>query len=84
VGTDGVPPREDHLRRENEERKMEVLVFIGVALVAVLSIIALVYLVLVAMNMADMSEVGLVVLAVFVGLVLIAAFIWALVSLGSP
>jgi hypothetical protein len=49
----------------------------------VLSIIALVYLVLVAMNMADMSEVGLVVLAVFVGLVLIAAFIWALVSTGN-
>ena len=62
---------------------MEVLVFIGVALVAVLSSIALVYLVLVAMNMADMSEVGLVVLAVFVGLVLIAAFVWALVSTGN-
>ena len=62
---------------------MEVLVFIGVALVAVLSIIALVYIVLVAMNMADMSEGGLVVLAVFVGLVLLAAFIWALVSTGN-
>jgi hypothetical protein len=62
---------------------MEVLVLIGAALVAVLSIIALVYLVLVAMDMADMSEVGLVGLAVFVGLVLIAAFIWALVSTGN-
>jgi hypothetical protein len=63
---------------------MEVLVFIGVALVGVLAIFALVYIVLVAMNMIDMSEGGLLVLAIFVGLVLLAAFIWALVSLGSP
>ena len=64
---------------------MEVLVLlIGVALVGVLAIFALVYIVLVAMNMIDMSEGGLLVLAIFVGLVLLAAFIWALVSLGSP
>jgi hypothetical protein len=63
---------------------MEVFVFIGVALVGVLAIFALVYIVLVAMNMIDMSEGGLLVLAIFVGLVLLAAFIWALVSLGSP
>ena len=63
---------------------MEVVVFIGVALVGVLAIFALVYIVLVAMNMIDMSEGGLLVLAIFVGLVLLAAFIWALVSLGSP
>jgi ABC-type transport system involved in multi-copper enzyme maturation permease subunit len=63
---------------------MEVLVFIGVALVGVLAIFALVYIVLVAMNMIDMSEGGLLVLAIFVGLVLLAAFVWALVSLGSP
>jgi hypothetical protein len=63
---------------------MEVLVFVGVALVGVLAIFALVYIVLVAMNMIDMSEGGLLVLAIFVGLVLLAAFIWALVSLGSP
>jgi hypothetical protein len=63
---------------------MEVFVFIGVALVGVLTIFALVYIVLVAMNMIDMSEGGLLVLAIFVGLVLLAAFIWALVSLGSP
>ena len=63
---------------------MEVLVVIGVALVGVLTIFALVYIVLVAMNMIDMSEGGLLVLAIFVGLVLLAAFIWALVSLGSP
>ena len=63
---------------------MEVLVVIGVALVGVLAIFALVYIVLVAMNMIDMSEGGLLVLAIFVGLVLLAAFIWALVSLGSP
>ena len=62
---------------------MEVLVVIGVALVGVLSIIALVYIVLVAMNMIDMSEGGLLVLAIFVGLVLVAAFIWALVSTGN-
>ena len=63
---------------------MEVFVSIGVALVGVLTIFALVYIVLVAMNMIDMSEGGLLVLAIFVGLVLLAAFIWALVSLGSP
>ena len=63
---------------------MEVFVSIGVALVGVLAIFALVYIVLVAMNMIDMSEGGLLVLAIFVGLVLLAAFIWALVSLGSP
>ena len=63
---------------------MEVLVFIGVALVGVLAIFALVYIVLVAVNTIDMSEGGLLVLAIFVGLVLLAAFIWALVSLGSP
>ena len=63
---------------------MEVFVFIGVALVGVLAIFALVYIVLVAMNMIDMSEGGLLVLAIFVGLVLLAAFVWALVSLGSP
>ena len=63
---------------------MEVLVLIGVALVGVLAIFALVYIVLVAMNMIDMSEGGLLVLAIFVGLVLLAAFVWALVSLGSP
>ncbi len=63
---------------------MEVFVFIGVALVGVLAIFALVYIVLVAMNMIDMSEGGLLVLAIFVGLVLLGAFIWALVSLGSP
>ncbi len=63
---------------------MEVLVFIGVALVGVLAIFALVYIVLVAMNMIDMSEGSLLVLAIFVGLVLLAAFVWALVSLGSP
>jgi hypothetical protein len=63
---------------------MEVFVFIGVALVGVLAIFALVYIVLVAVNMIDMSEGGLLVLAIFVGLVLLAAFIWALVSLGSP
>ena len=63
---------------------MEVFVFIGVALVVVLTIFALVYIVLVAMNMIDMSEGGLLVLAIFVGLVLLAAFVWALVSLGSP
>jgi hypothetical protein len=55
-----------------------------VALVGVLAIFALVYIVLVAMNVIDMSEGGLLVLAIFVGLVLLAAFIWALVSLGSP
>ena len=63
---------------------MEVFVFIGVALVGVLAIFALVYIVLVAVNMIDMSEGGILVLAIFVGLVLLAAFIWALVSLGSP
>jgi hypothetical protein len=63
---------------------MEVFVFIGVALVGVLAIFALVYIVLVAMNVIDMSEGGLLGLAIFVGLVLLAAFVWALVSLGSP
>ena len=63
---------------------MEVLAFMGVALVGVLAIFALVYIVLVAMNIIDMSEGSLLVLAIFVGLVLLAAFIMALVSLGSP
>lgn len=51
------------------------------ALIVVLCIAALVFLTLVAMDLADVSEVFLIVLAAFVGLVIIGGALWVFGSI---
>ena len=60
---------------------MEVLGVIGVALIAVLCIAALLFLALVGMNIIDLSKVSLIVLAAFLGLVILAGAIWAFLDI---
>ena len=60
---------------------MEFLVVIGVPLIAVLCIAAIIFLAMVAMDLIDLSEVVITVLAVFLGLIVIAGAILVFVSL---